>query len=44
MNINKKLFIEVGKAQNYREISTFIEAREVSEAILTKKGNIYVGV
>lgn len=32
------------EVQNYRIISPFIEAGGVAAAILTKKGNIYVGV
>lgn len=40
----KKLYNKALKVQNNRIISPFIEAGEVSAAILTKKGNIYVGV
>ena len=32
------------KAQNSRTVSPFIEAGGVAAAILTKKGNIYIGV
>ncbi len=39
-----KLYNEARKVQNSRAISPFIEAGSVSAAILTKKGNIYVGV
>ena len=39
-----KLYQEALKVQNYRQISPFIDAGGVSSAILTKKGNIYVGV
>ena len=39
-----KLYNEALKVQNNRVISPFIEAGGVSAAILTKKGNIYVGV
>lgn len=39
-----KLYNEARKVQNNRVISPFIEAGSVSAAILTKKGNIYVGV
>ena len=39
-----KLYNEARKVQNNRVISSFIEAGSVSAAILTKKGNIYVGV
>lgn len=40
----KKLYDEAVKVQNARIISPFIEAGGVAAAILTKKGNIYVGV
>lgn len=40
----KKLYNEAIKVQNKSIISPFIEAGEVAAAILTKKGNIYVGV
>lgn len=39
-----KLYNEAQKVQNDRTISPFIEAGAVAAAILTKKGNIYVGV
>ncbi len=39
-----KLYNEAKKVQNDRVISPFIEAGGVAAAILTKKGNIYVGV
>ncbi|OJU09161.1 MAG: cytidine deaminase [Clostridiales bacterium 43-6] len=44
MDIWEKLFDEAKKVHNSREISPFIDAGGVSAAILTKKGNIYVGV
>lgn len=40
----EKLYSEAKKAQNARTISPFIDAGGVAAAILTKKGNIYVGV
>lgn len=40
----KKLYDAAVKVQNSRTISPFIEAGGVAAAILTKKGNIYVGV
>ena len=39
-----KLYAEAKKVQNNRTISPFIEAGGVAAAILTKNGNIYVGV
>ncbi len=39
-----KLYIAARKVQYEREISSSIEAGAVSAALLTKKGNIYVGV
>lgn len=39
-----KLYNEAKRVQNDRCISPFIEAGGVSAAILTKSGNIYVGV
>lgn len=39
-----KLYQEALKVQNNHEISPFVEAGGVAAAILTKKGNIYVGV
>ena len=44
MDIWDKLYNEAIKVQNDRVISPFVEAGGVSAAILTKKGNIYVGV
>ena len=38
------LYNEAKKVQNSRTISPFIEAGGVASAILTKAGNIYVGV
>lgn len=40
----KKLYEAAIKVQNGRTVSPFIEAGGVAAAILTKKGNIYVGV
>lgn len=40
----KKLYSEAIKVQNSRTVSPFIEAGSVAAAILTKSGNIYVGV
>lgn len=39
-----KLYAAAVKVQNNRTISPFIDAGGVDAAILTKKGNIYVGV
>ncbi len=43
-DIWEKLYQEAKRVQNARIISPFIEAGGVSAAILTKDGNIYVGV
>ncbi|MBE6692930.1 MAG: cytidine deaminase [Ruminococcaceae bacterium] len=43
-NIWSVLYNEAKKVQNSRTISPFIEAGGVASAILTKAGNIYVGV
>ena len=40
----KKLYNAAIRVQNSRTISPFIDAGGVAAAILTKKGNIYVGV
>lgn len=40
----KKLYDEAKKVQNERVISPFIDAGGVAAALLTKKGNSYVGV
>ena len=40
----KKLYNAALEVQNAREVSPFIEAGGVVAAILTKEGNIYVGV
>lgn len=40
----KKLYDEAVRVQNGRTVSPFIEAGGVAAAILTKQGNIYVGV
>ncbi len=44
MDIWEKLFGEALKVQEHRVLSPFVEVGGVSAAILTKKGNIYVGV
>lgn len=44
MDIWEKLYNAARKVQNDRVISPFIEAGSVAAAILTKSGNIYVGV
>lgn len=44
MDIWQKLYDEARRVQNPRVISPFIEAGGVGAAILTKGGNIYVGV
>lgn len=44
MDIWDKLMEEARKVQYDRKISSFIEAGGVAAAILTKGGNIYVGV
>lgn len=44
MDIWQKLYDEARKVQNPRVISPFIDAGGVGAAILTKGGNIYVGV
>ena len=43
-DIWKTLYEEARKVQNPREISPFVEAGGVAAAILTKAGNVYVGV
>lgn len=43
-DIWEKLYCEARKVQNGRVISPFIEAGGVAAALLTKSGNIYVGV
>lgn len=43
-DIWEQLYKEAVKVQNDRVISPFIEAGGVAAAILTKKGNVYVGV
>ena len=40
----KKLYQEARKVQNSRTVSPFIDAGGVGAAILTKSGNIFVGV
>ena len=40
----EKLYKAARKVQNDRTVSPFIDAGGVAAAILTKKGNIYVGV
>lgn len=44
MDIWEEMYKEARIVQNGREISPFIEAGGVAAAILTKRGNIYVGV
>lgn len=44
MDIWQKLYDEARKVQNPRVVSPFIDAGGVGAAILTKGGNIYVGV
>ena len=44
MNIWNELYNAALKVQNERTVSPFIEAGGVAAAILTRKGNIYVGV
>ena len=44
MDIWQKLYDEARKVQNPRVVSPFIEAGGVGAAILTRGGNIYVGV
>lgn len=44
MSIWKELYDKALYVQNDRVISPFIEAGGVSAAILTKKGNVYLGV
>lgn len=39
-----KMYLAARNVQNQREISSLVEAGGVSAAILTEKGNIYVGV
>ena len=44
MDIWNELYNEAVKVQNDRTVSPFIDAGAVAAAILTKSGNIYVGV
>lgn len=44
MDIWETLYREAKRAQNDRVVSPFIEAGGVAAALLTKAGNIYVGV
>ncbi|MBR6795718.1 MAG: cytidine deaminase [Clostridia bacterium] len=44
MNMWNKLYNEALKVQNGRTVSPFINAGGVAAALLTKAGNIYVGV
>ena len=44
MDIWDQMYQEAKRVQNDRTISPFIEAGGVSAAVLTKGGNIYVGV
>ena len=43
-NIWDKLYSEARRVQNDRVVSPFIEAGGVAAALITKAGNIYVGV
>lgn len=43
-DIWEKLYNEAKRVQNARVVSPFIEAGGVAAAILTKNGNVYVGV
>ena len=43
-NVWNKLYNAARTVQNGRTVSPFIDAGSVAAAILTKKGNIYVGV
>lgn len=44
MDIWEKLYTEAKRVQHNRAISPFIDAGGVAAAILTKSGNIYVGI
>lgn len=44
MDIWEKMYNAAKKVQNDRKISPFIDAGSVAAAVLTKAGNIYVGV
>ncbi len=44
MDIWEKLYNEAIRVQNGRQISPFVDAGGVAAAILSKNGNIYVGV
>lgn len=44
MDIWENLFIAAKRVQNGRTLSPFVDAGGVAAAILTKSGNIYVGV
>lgn len=44
MSIWKELYAKAIAVQNDRTVSPFIEAGGVSAAILTKSGNVYLGV
>lgn len=44
MDIWEKLYLSAKKVLNDRTVSPFIDAGGVAAAILTKSGNIYVGV
>lgn len=43
-DIWNKLYCEAKRVQDAREVSPFIDAGSVAAAVLTKAGNIYVGV
>ncbi len=44
MNVWEKLYNEAKAVQNHKVVSPFIEVGGVSSALVTKSGNVYVGV
>lgn len=44
MDIWNELYSAARKVQNYRKVSPFIDAGGVAAALITKDGNVYVGV
>ncbi len=44
MDVWNNLYNKAKSVQNYRVISPFVDAGGVSAAVLSKKGNIYLGV
>ncbi len=44
MDVWDRLYLEAKKVQNHKVVSPFIEVGGVSAALLTRDGNIYVGV